>query len=309
MPNPFSASGGFSFGGTPVWGSAAADGATDTLQLSVIARTWGHADPLHVGLPADAKVSDLLDMLRTRLGADPASMTLCCQGKPLSAPEERLCDTLGALTLHCLKRPSANVPAANAPTIAAAAAVATDAPGARAPPTAPAPAPPVNALKVRFSDQRQVEVPFTVLTSVAQLKAELVSRDEAPRASVLRLVFAGKELLDHYVLGQLHAGTTRMPRAGETIVASLREEPPPAGVASPLHVPLATAAPPAARYVGLRNQGATCYLNSLVQTLYMLPELRAALKGRPPPTRRSRPRWPPSSGTLSARRERSRRRR
>ena len=31
------------------------------------------------------------------------------------------------------------------------------------------------------------------------------------------------------------------------------------------------------RYRGLSNQGATCYLNSLLQSLYMTPEFRAAL--------------------------------
>jgi len=30
-------------------------------------------------------------------------------------------------------------------------------------------------------------------------------------------------------------------------------------------------------FVGLRNQGATCYLNSLIQALYMSPEFRNAL--------------------------------
>ena len=31
------------------------------------------------------------------------------------------------------------------------------------------------------------------------------------------------------------------------------------------------------KFVGLSNQGATCYLNSLLQTLYMTPEFRRAL--------------------------------
>jgi ubiquitin C-terminal hydrolase len=28
-------------------------------------------------------------------------------------------------------------------------------------------------------------------------------------------------------------------------------------------------------YIGLNNQGATCYMNSLLQTLYMTPEVRS----------------------------------
>ena len=32
------------------------------------------------------------------------------------------------------------------------------------------------------------------------------------------------------------------------------------------------------RFVGLRNQGATCYLNSLLQAMYMTPDFRSALQ-------------------------------
>ena len=34
---------------------------------------------------------------------------------------------------------------------------------------------------------------------------------------------------------------------------------------------------PAQSFVGLRNEGATCYLNSLIQGLFILPEVRALL--------------------------------
>lgn len=38
-----------------------------------------------------------------------------------------------------------------------------------------------------------------------------------------------------------------------------------------------TAPPTRAGYIGLVNQAMTCYLNSLLQTLYMTPEFRNAL--------------------------------
>ena len=36
-----------------------------------------------------------------------------------------------------------------------------------------------------------------------------------------------------------------------------------------------------AAYLGLRNQGNTCYMNSLLQTLHHLPEFRASIYGLP----------------------------
>ena len=38
-----------------------------------------------------------------------------------------------------------------------------------------------------------------------------------------------------------------------------------------------SAVKPSRRYTGLSNQGATCYMNSLLQTLYMSPEFRRVL--------------------------------
>ena len=37
----------------------------------------------------------------------------------------------------------------------------------------------------------------------------------------------------------------------------------------------------ATKFVGLKNQGATCYLNSLLQSFYMIPEFRHAILSFP----------------------------
>lgn len=41
--------------------------------------------------------------------------------------------------------------------------------------------------------------------------------------------------------------------------------------------PLQTPPSQTLKYLGLSNQGATCYMNSLLQTLFMTPEFRKAL--------------------------------
>lgn len=54
------------------------------------------------------------------------------------------------------------------------------------------------------------------------------------------------------------------------------DPPPAANVTTTTHSTYATKKSPTG-FCGLSNQGATCYLNSLLQSLYMTPELRAAL--------------------------------
>jgi hypothetical protein len=40
----------------------------------------------------------------------------------------------------------------------------------------------------------------------------------------------------------------------------------------------------ASKYSGLRNQGCTCYTNSVLQQLFMMPELRASMRAASLPT-------------------------
>lgn len=57
----------------------------------------------------------------------------------------------------------------------------------------------------------------------------------------------------------------------------MHRELPPSEQSKPAPSASGKAALRTARFVGLRNQGATCYLNSLVQALYMTPEIRLAV--------------------------------
>lgn len=113
---------------------------------------------------------------------------------------------------------------------------------------------------------------------------EIAARDGTALAAGLRLFFCGRELVDALPLS-MQAGRLG---PGAVVTAQMVIPACTSSRASAAHASPATDAGAArpSRFVGLRNQGATCYLNSLVQCLYMTPELRGGLQAvgaeRPP---------------------------
>ena len=120
----------------------------------------------------------------------------------------------------------------------------------------------------------EVEVPLAAGMTAADLKQELQRRDEGPVAQ-LRLLYAGKELVDGLTL-QL-----QKVRPGVTIHLVLKHVPikllPPSQGSSSLSLG-AYGGGKRGKFAGLRNQGATCYLNSLLQAMYMTPDFKHALQ-------------------------------
>jgi ubiquitin C-terminal hydrolase len=104
---------------------------------------------------------------------------------------------------------------------------------------------------------------------------EIASRDGTALAAGLRVFFCGRELIDALPLsmqaGKLAPGSVVTAQMVVPAYTSTRNTAASASAS-------ATAVARPSRFVGLRNQGATCYLNSLVQCLYMTPELRRGLQ-------------------------------
>jgi len=306
MTNPFSTTGARQFGAAPLWGASAADALQPPLRLTVMTGAlFGAARAsVEVEIARSATVGELLRrvMALAQLAppADPAilegSLRLLCAGDDLTAHRTRTIGeaTDGAVLLHLIApgglpssvfaTTSAN-PARSAAANAAAAAAEQRA--AKAAATAPAQAPSAPAavsasraggeagvLKVRFA-AREVRVQYDPAMTASRLKSEIATADGTAVAGGLRLFFSGQELIDAL---PLHSQRGRL-AAGAVITAHMVD---------PTHTPSKERLAPARshvaggdartmRFVGLRNQGNTCYLNSLVQCLYMTPELRRGL--------------------------------
>ena len=248
----------------------------------------------------DSPVGSIVARLRAELNAGDAPMTLFCCGRVLSCATQPLVDVAGpsppptagegaamrTLTMSCLKMsvtptpptPPVSVPpqAAAAAAAAARAAAAAEKQSAAETSTSPIDAAPAaeEPLRVRKVTGGEVLVPLAVGMTAADLKQELQRQNEGPVAQ-LRLLYAGKELVDGLTL-QL-----QKVRPGVTIHLVLKHVPikllPPSQGSSSLSLG-AYGGGKRGRFAGLRNQGATCYLNSLLQAMYMTPDFKHALQ-------------------------------
>ena len=149
---------------------------------------------------------------------------------------------------------------------------------------------PVQVTKV---NGQKMHVPYDAAMTGIGLKRQLQLRGEGD-VRAQRLICLGKELVDDLPL------SAQRVQPGAIVYFMLREVPPSAagsgaaaGGASGLGSRLGAGAAGSAlshgggngaagerregQWVGLRNQGATCYLNSLVQALFMTPSFRASV--------------------------------
>lgn len=257
---------GLQFGKAPVWGeltplAASPDVPTSsepppsaaTRVLEVKASLFG-VPSLRISAGADSRVGHVLSDICRRLSLpDATGLTLVCAGRALSDPEERLGSVAEMGVLHCLKNSAASrrqLPFAAVEPVATCAV----APALTPPPAA-------DEITVRFATGRELALPFVPSMTVMGLKRELEERGEGG-APTLRLFFAGRELIDALRLDcpGMPGRSCAVVTSGAVLMATLRE------TAADASVPAAaTTGRVTSRYTGLRNQGATCYLNSLVQ--------------------------------------------
>ena len=116
--------------------------------------------------------------------------------------------------------------------------------------------------------------------TVIGVKRELERRGEG-ETKQMRLIFAGKELRDD--TEPLSAYGIAANSTLHLVMRNLGPAPP---AARPLGFKPVTSGPVThprtGKFVGLINQGATCYLNSLIQALFMTPDFRRGLRAAPP---------------------------
>lgn len=179
-----------------------------------------------------------------------------------TAPLDRKLGAAAAAAMAAAGAASAAAPSIIGPAAAAAASVAS--------PSAPAPT--KRALRVRFVNGKELELSCEPSTTGVGLKRELERRGEGS-ADMLRLFYAGAEVVDAFPIS-MHAGKG-LPD-GACLQAML------GAAQSKNKAPTAATSRGAlgrreGRFVGLRNQGATCYLNSLVQALFLTPDFAAAV--------------------------------
>jgi len=128
-------------------------------------------------------------------------------------------------------------------------------------------------LKIRKATGQELALKYDADMTGIGLKRQLERMNEGG-AGCLRLFFRGRELVDSVSLA------TQKLRDGDTLLLQLRD--PPASTSTRSKATISSAATMYAvrkpgQWVGLRNQGATCYLNSLVQALFMTPSFRTAI--------------------------------
>lgn len=254
-----------------------------------------------LSIPSTSTVSEAEARIRKDLGvAEEDPMTICVSGtgglKVCSCPTQQLLDAAGAapaageddksrtLTLHCLKKKTETTtnPSAAAtlgPQAAAAAAAAQRASEAAAAAAAAAAAgantssaDADNFVRIRRLGRpgQTLEIALTPGMTTLKLKQELERRNEGAVAQ-LRLLFMGKELMD-----QLPLALQKVEKRS-IIDLALRVNPQPL-TSSAASSSMATLSTKRGKFVGLRNQGATCYLNSLIQSVFMTPDFRHAMQ-------------------------------